>query len=137
MDDPLVSVIVPTYNSARLLETCLTSIKNQSYRNIELIVVDNDSTDTTKHIAQTFTNKVYNKGPERSAQRNFGVKESTGQYVMIVDSDMELSKDVIASCVKKITSEPQIQGIIIPEESFGKGFWAQCKKSGSFHPTDS
>ena len=62
----LVSVIVPTKNSERTLAKCLDSIRNQTYKSIEIIVVDNNSIDSTKEIAKRFTKKVYNKGPERS-----------------------------------------------------------------------
>jgi glycosyltransferase involved in cell wall biosynthesis len=61
MNNLLVSVIIPTYNSSRTLEKCLESIKNQSYKNIEIIVVDNNSKDNTKEIALKFTDKVFNK----------------------------------------------------------------------------
>src|SRR3989344_4063933 len=86
---PKVSVIVPTRNSAKFLETCLKSIRNQTYKNIELIVVDNNSSDKTKKIAKKYADKVFNFGPERSAQVNFGVENSDGQYVYKVDSDFE------------------------------------------------
>ena len=74
----LVSVIVPTKNSEQFLEKCLDSIKKQTYKRVEIIVVDNNSTDNTKKIARKFTNKVFNKGPERSAQMNFGAKKAKG-----------------------------------------------------------
>lgn len=128
MSQPLVSVVVPTKNSSKFLGECLESIKNQSYQNIEIIVVDNNSTDDTKEIARKYTEKVFNKGPERSAQRNYGVKRSQGEYIAIIDSDMRLSEMVIENCVKNISEDLSVQGIIIPEESFGEGFWAQCKK---------
>jgi len=127
-NNPLVSIIVPTRNSAKFLEACLKSIKNQTYRNTELIVVDNNSADSTKKIAKKYTDKVFNQGPERSAQRNFGVNRSSGDYVLIIDSDMILSPKVISGCVKKIQKGDNAIGVIIPEESFGKGFWANCKK---------
>ena len=60
MENPLVSVIIPTYNSSRTLEKCLESIKNQTYKNIEIIVVDNNSTDNTKEIAKKFADKAIN-----------------------------------------------------------------------------
>ena len=126
--EPLVSVIVPTKNSELFLEKCLTSIKNQSYKNLEIIVIDNNSTDKTKEIAKKFTNKIFDKGPERSAQRNFGARQSNGEYLLFVDSDMELSPGVIYSCIKRMSTNQNTQGIIIPEESFCKGFWAQCKR---------
>ena len=128
MNKSLVSIIIPTKNSSTTLGACLKSIKNQTYKNIELIVVDNNSTDETKVIAKKYTDKVFNKGPERSAQRNYGVKQSNGEYTLIIDSDMELSEKVVENCVKKIQSNTHIKAIIIPEESFGVGFWAQCKK---------
>jgi glycosyltransferase involved in cell wall biosynthesis len=125
---PLVSVIVPTYNSASYLDACLKSIVEQSYERVELIVVDNNSKDNTKEVAKKYAEYVYNYGPERSAQRNFGVKQSQGEYVLIIDSDMELSRDVVKSCVEKILTNDVLKALIIPEESFGKGFWSQCKK---------
>lgn len=127
MSQPLVSVVVPTKNSSKFLGECLESIKNQSYQNIEIIVVDNNSTDDTKEIARKYTEKVFNKGPERSAQRNYGVEQSQGEYIAIIDSDMQLSEKVIEKAVAKIQADNTV-GIIIPEESFGEGFWAQCKK---------
>jgi|SRR3972149_8632602 len=98
---PKVSVIVPTRNSAKFLETCLKSIRNQTYKNIELIVVDNNSSDKTKKIAKKYADKVFNFGPERSAQVNFGVENSDGQYVYKVDSDFVLDKQVVGECVNK------------------------------------
>lgn len=99
--DPLVSVIIPTFNSSRFLEKCLDSVKNQTYNNIEIIVVDNNSTDNTKEIAKKYTNKVFNKGPERSAQTNYGVEKSNGEWVYKVDSDFVLDKKVINECVEE------------------------------------
>ena len=124
----LVSVIVPTKNSSQFLEACLQSIKDQMYPTIDLVVVDNNSTDATQEIARRFTDKVFTKSPERSAQRNFGAAQGTGDYVLFVDSDMVLSKRVVESCVRAAVSDAAVAGIIIPEESFGEGFWAQCKK---------
>jgi len=128
MNNPLVSVIVPTYNSGSYLEACLKSIVNQSYKNLELIVVDNNSTDDTKEVAQKYTNSVYNIGPERSAQRNYGFKQSQGEYILMIDSDMELSENVVKACVEKILSNSLLRTLTIHEESFGETFWAECKK---------
>lgn len=98
---PLVSIIVPTYNSSHFLDKCLKSISLQVYKNIELIVVDNNSTDNTKKIASKYTNKVYNKGPERSAQVNYGVAKAKGKYVYKVDSDFVLDSLVVSECIDK------------------------------------
>lgn len=126
--NPLVSIIVTTRNNHATLDACLRSIAEQSYPACELIVVDNNSTDDTKDIARRYTPRVYNKGPERSTQRNFGVRKARGDYVVIIDSDMELSLDVIRACVSAVRQDGAIKGVVIPEESFGQGFWAQCKR---------
>jgi glycosyltransferase involved in cell wall biosynthesis len=126
--NPLVTVIVTTRNNHLTLDACLASIMSQTYEPIELIVVDRDSTDGTKLIARYYTGLVYNHGPERSAQRNFGFSKSSGEYVVFIDSDMVLSRDVIRDCVDTVFYHPETSGVIIPEESFGKGFWAQCKR---------
>jgi glycosyltransferase involved in cell wall biosynthesis len=128
MTNPLISVIVSTKNNHHTLDACLASIKAQSYEPIELVVADNNSTDDTKAIAKRYTDKVFNMGPERSTQRNFAVAQASGEYVAIIDSDMELSPSVIAACVAKVQEHPELGGIIIPEESFGEGFWANCKR---------
>jgi glycosyltransferase involved in cell wall biosynthesis len=126
--NPLVSIIVPTRNSAFFLPACLESIRNQSYQEIELIVVDNSSADNTKEIAKKYANLVLDKGPERSAQRNFGVEKAKGEWVLLIDSDMELTPKVVQACVDKISQDAEVKGIIIPEESFGVGLWARCKR---------
>jgi len=123
----LVSVIVPTKNSEKFLEKCLNSIKNQTYKNIELIVVDNNSIDNTKEIAKKYTDKVYNLGPERSTQRNYGVQQAKGEYILIIDSDMVLTLEVIKECGETIIKNNQIKQLIIPEISEGEGFWAKVK----------
>ena len=105
MNNPLVSVIVPTKNSSEFLEACLKSIKNQTYKNIEIIVVDNFSTDNTKEIAFKYTDKVFNQGPERSAQVNYGVEQAQGEFVYKVDSDFVLNKKVVQECVEEIQKE--------------------------------
>lgn len=140
MEKPVVSVIVPTRNSEEFLEKCLKSIINQTYKNIEIIVVDNNSTDKTKLIVEDLKRQtkvisieLYNKGPERSSQRNFGAVKALGRYLLFVDSDMELSKTVIEDCIRQVESYKVhkvckvLGGIIIPEKSVGEGFWARCK----------
>ena len=126
MSKPIVSVIIPTCNSERTIKQCLESIRNQSYENIELITVDNNSIDNTQKIAKKYTDKVFNKGPERSAQRNFGAKNATGEYLLIHDSDIYFNRDSVKECVELAISE-NCDAIILPEKSIGIGFWAKVK----------
>ena len=121
--EKLVSIIVTTKNEERNIERFWKSVKNQSYKNIECITVDNNSNDKTKAIAKRYSS-VYNKGPERSAQRNFGASKSKGYYLIFLDADMELTKDVIKDIVENF--EDNI-AMIIPERSIGNGFWQEVK----------
>ncbi len=123
---PIVSVIVPTKNSSRTLKRCLESIRNQTYPHIQIIVVDNFSTDDTGSIAKKFANEHYLMGPERCSQRNYGVAKSKGTFVAIIDSDMYLSPNVIESAVTTLSQE-DVAGVVVPEVSIGNGFWAKCK----------
>lgn len=127
MKNPLVSVIITTKNSASTLRDLLKSIKTQSYKNIEIILVDNNSTDETKEVSKKFTSLIWNMGPERSAQRNFGAKKSKGSFLLILDSDMVLRKDVIKQCVETVLQNPELKALVIPEQSFGDGIWSNAK----------
>lgn len=100
-NNPLVSIIIPTLNGAGYLERCLDSVKAQTYSNIELIVVDNFSTDNTVEIAKRYTNRVLSRGPERSAQVNYGVTQAKGDWVYKIDCDFVLDPEVVAECVAK------------------------------------
>lgn len=126
-DKPLVSVIIPTFNSGKTLEGCLKSIRGQSYKNIEIIIVDAFSKDETRQIAQKFADKIFFLAKERSYARNFGAKQATGHFLFFVDSDMELTPNVVAECVN-ICTYKKADAVIIPEETFGEGFLVECKK---------
>lgn len=118
---PIVSVVITTRNSAITLTALLKSIHQQSFTDFEIILVDNSSNDKTVLIAKKFTKKVFIKGPERSAQRNFGASKSRGKYLIFLDSDMELQKNVISECVE-LAENNRIGAITIPEKTVGAGF---------------
>ena len=97
---PLVSVVVTTKNEESNIGLCLQSIRNQDYPNIEIVVVDNFSVDRTMEIARDYTDLVFSVGPERSAQRNFGLLEvASGDFGMYVDADMILSSTLVSEAV--------------------------------------
>ena len=89
---PLVSVIIPTYNRAHCIIRAVNSVANQTYKNIEIIIVDNSSTDNTLDLIKSQNKKniylynIDNKGVVASS-RNLGIKNSKGKYVAFLDSD--------------------------------------------------
>lgn len=123
----MISIIVTTKNESIHLPKFLESLRQQTYKDFEVIVVDNGSTDDTKNIAMKFGTRVFNKGPERSAQRNYGVQMSRGQYVFILDADMTMSPRVLADIFSIVTKDPKTEALVIPEKSFGVGFWTKFK----------
>lgn len=124
----LVSVVLTTKNEEENIRNCLNSIKKQSYRNIEIIVVDNNSSDKTKSIAKQFTNLVYNFGPERSAQRNFAAKKAKGTYFMYLDADMTIGRNVIQECIEEMEHDKKLTGLYISEIVSGESFWSQVRR---------
>lgn len=130
MSKQLVSVVVTTKNEEKNIGNCLESIAKQTYPQgqIEVIVVDNNSTDKTCEIARQYTNKVYNFGPERSAQRNFGIfQKSKGKYILFLDADMSLSPELLEKAVDKLESSSLI-ALYIPEIVLGNSFWSQVRR---------
>ena len=128
MGNNLVSVIITTKNEESNIENCLKSVICQTYKHIEIIVVDNGSTDKTKEIAKKYTDLVYDKGPERSAQRNFGVSVSNGEYILYLDADMILAPYTIESCINDITADDNVIGLYIKEVILGKGLWSKVRR---------
>ena len=122
-----ISFVVPTKNSERTLESCLASLRGQAYEDVEVILVDNQSTDRTLEIAERYCHVVETFGPERSAQRNRGMALSTGDVVVFVDSDMTFEPSVAGDLVALFDARPEVGAVIIPERSFGEGFFTQCR----------
>ena len=91
----MISIIVTTKNEEKNLDRLLSSIdKFFDNKKSEVIVIDNYSNDNTKYIAQKFQVKFFQIGPERSAQRNFGIKNSNYNFLLILDADMEVTSEV-------------------------------------------
>lgn len=123
---PVVSVVVPTKNVERTMERCLRSIVGQSWGAIELVVIDNFSTDRTFEIAQQYADIAIQAGPERSAQRNLGIEKATGDYILWIDADMVLTPHVIEDAARA-AEETGSTAVFIPEETVGEGFLTACR----------
>ncbi len=86
---PLISVIIPCYNHGAYLPEAFASIWQQDYPAVEIVVVDDGSTDTTREVAQHYpaVKYVYQANQGLSAARNTGLTHSTGQYLVFLDAD--------------------------------------------------
>jgi glycosyltransferase involved in cell wall biosynthesis len=109
-----VSIIVPIYNAEKYLKTCIDSILNQTYENIEVILINDGSTDNSKKICYEYKKKdsrivVINQpncGP--SISRNNGLRLSTGKYVQFVDADDYLEQDMTEKLIKFMDNSTQL-----------------------------
>ena len=123
---PLVSIIVPVYNTAEYVEECIQSILTQSYKNIELILVDDGSTDGSKSICTKYlqnTNVRYieqeNQGPQASRKR--GVETANGEWVMFVDSDDYLLEDCVQDLIALSDGVDIVLGSFVGQKRLMKG----------------
>lgn len=100
----LVSIIVPVYNVEQYLEDCLDSILQQSYQNIEVIVINDGSTDGSRervipYLADKRINYIEQENKGLSGARNTGLKNATGKYIVFVDSDDYIEKNMLKEIV--------------------------------------
>lgn len=103
-----VSIVVPVYNSRKYIGKCIESILNQTYTNIELIIVNDGSKDDSLSIIEEYAKKdsrikcINRKNSGVSATRNAGIQSATGRYIMFVDSDDTINKDTVEDNLKYI-----------------------------------
>lgn len=126
-----VSIIVPVYNVEKYIEKCLDSLINQSYKNVEIVVINDGSTDNSINIIMDKYNSndriyIYNKkNGGLSSARNLGLDKATGDYLLFVDSDDWLELD----CVEKLVDVIESQNADIIE--FGYKMVSDCKELSS------
>lgn len=100
-----ISVIVPIYNVEKYLKECIDSIIFQTYTNLEILLINDGSTDSSKKICEEYVNKdsrikLFNKvNGGLSSARNFGIKKATGDYIIFIDSDDFIEKNMIEELV--------------------------------------
>lgn len=128
---PKFSIIIPVYNVEKYLKKCLDSVFNQTYKDYEVIVVNDGTKDNSMDIVKDYNVKVINqKNQGLSAARNAGVKVATGDYLIFLDSDDYWEKNLLKELSKSLKNNPDLvrfqinevyeDGRVIPyqEESF-------------------
>ena len=118
----LISVIIPVYNVERYLDKCLESITKQTYKDLEIIVIDDGSTDNSGNICLKWSKldkriKVYHQENNGSANaRNYGLNKSHGKYILFIDSDDYISECAIEVLVNEI-EDNYLVGLILKNNS--------------------
>lgn len=120
MSDPLVSIIIPTYNQARWLKDAVESALSQTYKAVEVIVVNDGSTDTTSELLRTYDGRVrvYEQANAGlSAARNAGIIHSLGDYLVFLDSDDWLKNEFVETRLGEMRRGKDV-GLVL-----GSSFW--------------
>lgn len=106
-----ISIVVPLYNKEKYIENCLTSLLLQNYKNIEIIVIDDGSTDSSSDICfsliQNTSKIIYKKTKNKgcSSARNEGIELATGKYITFVDADDSVYKNIYVDMIDKINED--------------------------------
>jgi glycosyltransferase involved in cell wall biosynthesis len=109
LSGPLVSIIIPTYNYEEYLGEAIESALNQTYKNIEVIVVDDGSTDKTQSIIKNYSVKqILQKHQGFATARNNGIKNSKGEFILCLDGDDKIYPSYIEKSLEKITQNPRV-----------------------------
>ena len=109
MNNLLVSVVVPVYNSESFLDQCIQSIVNQSYKNIEVILVNDGSTDTSGAMCDKYASidsrvkVIHKKNGGLVTSRKEGIKLSTGDYILYVDGDDWIEVDLVKDYIQQVS----------------------------------
>ena len=127
----MISVIIPVYNVENYLEECLKSVQNQTYTNIEVLLVNDGSTDNSKQICERYCQEdsrfllINQENQGLSAARNKGVEISTGEYIVFVDSDDIIKTNYLEKLMQYMTEDVDIvesQFTVSNEEFLAKSF---------------
>lgn len=108
MNNPLVTVVVPVYNVEKYLDRCIDSIVNQTYKNLEIILVDDGSPDNCPQMCDIWAEKdsrikvMHKKNAGAGMARNTGIENSYGRYLLFVDSDDYIALETVEKCIKEL-----------------------------------
>ena len=131
----VISIVIPIYNMEKYLKKCIESVMNQTYKNLEIILVNDGSTDNSYKIMKEYSKldnriKLINKKNEGlSSARNVGINSSIGEYILNVDSDDWLEVDACENLIKEVfqkKSDMVIGDIVLEYENFSQK-WEDIK----------
>ncbi len=128
-ENPLVSIIIPTYNYAGYLPGAIQSCLDQSYKSLEIIVVDDGSTDNTKEIAEHYGKNIlyiHQENSGVSSARNRGLEVAKGDFIAFLDADDYLTENAIEIRLNALLGKP-LAGTVITETYSQKGGNLYCK----------
>jgi len=111
----MVSVVIGTYNHGRFIADCIRSVLNQTYRNLEIIVVDDGSTDNTSEVVRQFQDKIiyiYQKNSGRAASRNAGIRQAKYDWIAFLDADDLWVEDKLEKQILAVTAHPEIDFLV-------------------------
>ena len=109
-----VSIILPIYNVEKYLEKCVNSVINQTYQNIEVILVDDGSKDSSGRICDKLVESdnrikvIHKKNGGLASARNAGYEAATGEYIMYIDSDVVIKNGIAEKCVSAMEKNDQM-----------------------------
>ncbi len=120
-EEPPVTVVIPTYNYGRYLSETIESVLSQTYKNIELIVIDDGSTDETREVVQRFLQVHYFWQPNQGTgkARNKGAAVSKGPYIIFLDGDDKLHPQYVELTIKEILKDSGVGAVYTGTEFFG------------------
>ncbi|MBO7095774.1 MAG: glycosyltransferase family 2 protein, partial [Lachnospiraceae bacterium] len=146
MENALISIIIPVYNAAKYLERSVGSVLKQSYRNLEIITVDDGSTDDSLELLNSFASSdsrvkvIHKENGGSSSARNAGLKAATGEYIGFIDADDYIEYDMYENLARLLDEDPKtdVSQILSCEENengelikaFGDGFTDEEQQTG-------
>ena len=119
-----VSIILTTQNGSRTLPRTLRSIESQTYKNFELIIIDNNSSDGSKELLDEYA-EVHNCSGGMSAQINLGLSLAHGDFILLLEQDHFAASELLERCVKS-SNLNNYDAIVIPETREGS-YWVRCR----------
>lgn len=122
-----ISVVIPSYNSIKYLSQCVESVLSQTFKDYEIILVDDGSTDGSEKLCDDYESRypfisvIHQENAGASAARNAGLKKASGEYVHFIDSDDRLSGDTVYAALADTALDGEVQIVFFRRERFIEG----------------